>query len=74
MVDEGGEIEVPDFSGKTIREVTEACIRLGLEPVLWHEPCNKSGANGGSKSQARGEDHRAIRDNDNKNRKATPEG
>jgi cell division protein FtsI (penicillin-binding protein 3) len=33
-VDEGGEIEVPDFSGKTMREVTEACLRLGLEPVL----------------------------------------
>jgi cell division protein FtsI (penicillin-binding protein 3) len=33
-VDEGGEIDVPDFSGKTMREVTEACIRLGLEPVL----------------------------------------
>src|SRR5712671_951921 len=33
-VDEGGEIEVPDFSGKTMREVTETCIRLGLEPVL----------------------------------------
>jgi cell division protein FtsI/penicillin-binding protein 2 len=33
-VDQGGEIEVPDFSGKTMREVTEACIRLGLEPVL----------------------------------------
>lgn len=33
-VDEGGDIEVPDFSGKTMREVTEACIRLGLEPVL----------------------------------------
>jgi len=33
-VDEGGEIEVPDFSGKTMREVTEACVRLGLEPVL----------------------------------------
>jgi len=33
-VDEGGEIEVPDFSGKTMREVIEACIRLGLEPVL----------------------------------------
>jgi len=25
---------VPDFSGETMREVTEACIRLGLEPVL----------------------------------------
>jgi len=33
-VDEGGDIEVPDFSGKTMREVTETCIRLGLEPVL----------------------------------------
>jgi beta-lactam-binding protein with PASTA domain len=33
-VDEGGDIEVPDFSGKTMREVTEACIRLGLDPVL----------------------------------------
>src|SRR5882724_9285953 len=33
-VDEGGEIEVPDFSGETMREVTEVCIRLGLEPVL----------------------------------------
>jgi len=33
-VEEGSEIEVPDFSGKTMREVTEACIRLGLEPVL----------------------------------------
>lgn len=31
---EGGDIEVPDFSGKTMREVTEACIRLGLDPVL----------------------------------------
>ncbi len=33
-VDEGGDIEVPDFSGKTMREVTEACIRQGLDPVL----------------------------------------
>jgi cell division protein FtsI (penicillin-binding protein 3) len=33
-VDEGGDIEVPDFSGKTMREVTEACIHLGLDPVL----------------------------------------
>jgi cell division protein FtsI (penicillin-binding protein 3) len=33
-VDEGGEIQVPDFSGKTMREVTEICLRLGLEPVL----------------------------------------
>jgi len=33
-VDEGGDIQVPDFSGKTMREVTEICLKLGLEPVL----------------------------------------
>jgi cell division protein FtsI (penicillin-binding protein 3) len=33
-VDEGGDIEVPDFTGKTMREVTETCIHLGLDPVL----------------------------------------
>jgi cell division protein FtsI (penicillin-binding protein 3) len=33
-VDEGGDIPVPDFSGKTMREVTEMCLKLGLEPVL----------------------------------------
>ncbi len=32
--DEGGDISVPDFSGKTMREVTERCLRLGLEPLL----------------------------------------
>jgi cell division protein FtsI (penicillin-binding protein 3) len=32
--DEGGDILVPDFSGKTMREVSEACVRLGLNPVL----------------------------------------
>lgn len=32
--DEGGDIPVPDFAGKTMREVTEMCLRLGLEPVL----------------------------------------
>jgi cell division protein FtsI/penicillin-binding protein 2 len=25
---------LPDFSGKTMREVTEMCLRLGLDPVL----------------------------------------
>ena len=34
VLDEGGEIAVPDFRGKNMREVTEACLRLGLEPVL----------------------------------------
>ena len=33
-VDEGGDIPVPDFAGKTMREVTEACLRLGLNPIL----------------------------------------
>jgi membrane peptidoglycan carboxypeptidase len=32
--DEGGDIAVPDFSGKTMREVSEGCLRLGLNPVL----------------------------------------
>jgi cell division protein FtsI (penicillin-binding protein 3) len=32
--DEGGDIEVPDFSAKTMREVSEKCMRLGLNPVL----------------------------------------
>ncbi|HMI53112.1 MAG TPA: penicillin-binding protein [Candidatus Saccharimonadales bacterium] len=33
-VDEGGDIAVPDFSGKTMRQVTQMCLRLGLDPVL----------------------------------------
>jgi cell division protein FtsI (penicillin-binding protein 3) len=33
-VDEGGDIRVPDFSGMTMRDVTEICLRLGLDPVL----------------------------------------
>jgi len=32
--DEGGDIVVPDFAGKTMREVSETCMRLGLDPVL----------------------------------------
>jgi hypothetical protein len=32
-VDQGGDIDVPNFSGKTMREVTESCLRLGLDPV-----------------------------------------
>jgi cell division protein FtsI (penicillin-binding protein 3) len=32
--DEGGDITVPDFTGKTMREVTELCLHLGLEPLL----------------------------------------
>jgi cell division protein FtsI (penicillin-binding protein 3) len=33
-LDEGGDIAVPDLQGKTMREATEMCLRLGLEPVL----------------------------------------
>jgi cell division protein FtsI (penicillin-binding protein 3) len=33
-VDQGGDVEVPDFNGKTMREVMDACLRLRLEPVL----------------------------------------
>jgi len=33
-VDEGGDIVVPDFSGKTMRQVTQMCLKLGLDPVL----------------------------------------
>jgi cell division protein FtsI (penicillin-binding protein 3) len=33
-LDEGGDIAVPDFHGKTMRDVTEVCLRLGLDPVL----------------------------------------
>ena len=33
-VDEGGDVQVPDLSGKTMREVTEICLRLGLDPIL----------------------------------------
>jgi cell division protein FtsI (penicillin-binding protein 3) len=33
-LDEGGDIQVPDFSGKTMRDVTGVCLRLGLDPVL----------------------------------------
>jgi cell division protein FtsI (penicillin-binding protein 3) len=32
--DEGVDIEVPDFTGKTMRQVTEDCVRLGLDPIL----------------------------------------
>ncbi|HEX2665455.1 MAG TPA: penicillin-binding protein [Candidatus Acidoferrum sp.] len=33
-VDEGGDIPVPDFSGKTMREVTQTCLKLGVDPFL----------------------------------------
>lgn len=33
-VDEGGAIPVPDFSGRTMRDVTEMCLHSGLDPVL----------------------------------------
>ena len=33
-VDEGNDLPIPDFSGKTMREVTGTCLKLGLDPVL----------------------------------------
>ena len=33
-VEEGGDVTVPDFDGKTMREVADMCLRLGLDPVL----------------------------------------
>jgi cell division protein FtsI (penicillin-binding protein 3) len=33
-LDEGGDIPVPEFRGKTMRDVTEICLQLGLEPIL----------------------------------------
>jgi PASTA domain len=33
-LDEGGDIPVPDFTGKTMREATEMCLQLGMEPVF----------------------------------------
>ena len=33
-VDEGRDILVPDFLGKTMREVTETCLKLGVDPFL----------------------------------------
>jgi beta-lactam-binding protein with PASTA domain len=33
-VDEEGDVVVPSLLGKTMREVTRECIRLGLDPVL----------------------------------------
>jgi cell division protein FtsI (penicillin-binding protein 3) len=33
-LDEGGDVSVPDLTGKTMRDVTEICLRLRLDPVL----------------------------------------
>src|SRR5260370_16903488 len=33
-VDEGGDVQVPDLSVKTILELTETYLRLGLDPIL----------------------------------------
>lgn len=33
-VDQGGEVEMPDFTGKTMRDVADMSLRLGLDPVL----------------------------------------
>jgi cell division protein FtsI (penicillin-binding protein 3) len=33
-VEQGGDIELPDFRGKTMRDVTDVALRLGLDPLL----------------------------------------
>lgn len=33
-LDEGGDVGVPDFKGKTMRDASELCFELGLNPVL----------------------------------------
>jgi len=33
-LDQGGDVAVPEFQGKTMRDVTEICLRLGLDPIL----------------------------------------
>jgi cell division protein FtsI (penicillin-binding protein 3) len=33
-VEDGGDVTVPDFAGKTMREVTSLCLQMGLDPVL----------------------------------------
>ena len=48
--DEGGDIAVPDFSGKTMRDVTEGVHALGARPGFdWHERCNSTDTGGGAK-------------------------
>ena len=48
---------------------------IGAGPYSdWQQPCNESNARGGSESQARREDHRAIRNTCTKDREATCEG
>lgn len=32
-VEDGADVVVPDFTGKTMREVTSVCLQLGLDPV-----------------------------------------
>jgi beta-lactam-binding protein with PASTA domain len=33
-VEDGGDVTVPEFAGKTMRDVTTMCLRLGLDPVF----------------------------------------
>jgi membrane peptidoglycan carboxypeptidase len=33
-VEDGGDVTVPDFAGKTMREVTSLCLQMGLDPIL----------------------------------------
>jgi len=59
--DEGGDIAVPDFSSKTMREVTEMCLHLGLRAAAgWKQSCYTTDSAGGSNGAARRQSHRAI--------------
>ncbi|HKV24133.1 MAG TPA: penicillin-binding transpeptidase domain-containing protein [Candidatus Acidoferrum sp.] len=33
-VDSGGAVQIPDFTGETMRQVADAALKLGLDPVL----------------------------------------
>jgi len=56
-VDEGGDIQVPDFSGKTMRDVTEIACDWGWKPVLIAAVCYKFRRQRRSEGQARSKDY-----------------
>ena len=72
-VDQGGDIEVPDFSGKTMRDVADIALRLGLDPVLvGSNLATEQSPAGGSKGKTRRENHRAVRDTAREEIEAAP--
>ncbi len=72
-VDQGGDIEVPDFSGKTMRDVADIALRLGLEPVLvGSNLATEQSPARGSESETRRENHGAVRDTAREEIEAAP--